>query len=206
MPKESVSIYMESIQSTNPLTTAQEMIVEDHELVEANLKFVVRQAHIHQRKHPSVSLMDFISQGNLGLMMAAKNFKRDGKHRFITFAVHHVRKQMNQLVIDRHIKQQRRGVSFLTEDGSSDVKDEKKIQPADTMITHHNPYHDAELADMIERMGEVMEGLESKESEYIKMRYLKGMHLREIAGQFDCTIAWLHYLEKKILAKMRAAF
>lgn len=55
-------------------------------LVQSNLRFVVSVAKQYHGK--TLSLMDLIEEGNIGLMRAARLFKADKEVRFITFARH----------------------------------------------------------------------------------------------------------------------
>ncbi|MGH9458638.1 MAG: sigma-70 family RNA polymerase sigma factor [Thermoanaerobaculia bacterium] len=60
-----------------------------HELVQANLRFVVSYAKRFRNAH--VLFLDLINEGNLGLMQAAKKFDPDKNVKFITYAVWWIR-------------------------------------------------------------------------------------------------------------------
>lgn len=61
-------------------------------LVESNLRFVV---HVANRlKNPSISLLDLILEGNLGLIEAAKRYDPERNNRFISYAYWYIKEAM----------------------------------------------------------------------------------------------------------------
>lgn len=60
------------------------------ELVTHNLRFVVTVAK--QYETATITLPDLINEGNIGLILAAKNYKLDMGFKFITYAVYWIRK------------------------------------------------------------------------------------------------------------------
>ena len=67
-------------------------------LVESNLRFVLSLAH--QYKGQGVSLDDLVSEGNIGMIQAAKRFQPEMGKRFVKFAAPIIRD-----AIERHIEQ-----------------------------------------------------------------------------------------------------
>jgi RNA polymerase primary sigma factor len=67
-----------------------------HELVQANLKFVVKIANRH--KGQGVPIDDLIQEGNVGLLEAARACKLQESGRFITYASLWIRKRINEAV------------------------------------------------------------------------------------------------------------
>lgn len=61
-------------------------------LVEANLRFVVRQAL--RRWQPGLPLRDLVSEGHWGLMIAVQRFDPDRGVRFLSFAQHWVNQRI----------------------------------------------------------------------------------------------------------------
>jgi len=56
------------------------------QLVQANLRLVVRIAYQHRRRRHGVPLLDLVQDGNLGLMRAAEDFDGDRGCKFSTYA------------------------------------------------------------------------------------------------------------------------
>src|SRR5574343_814587 len=63
-------------------------------IVRANLRFVVSVAKVLDIKNTTISMSDLIQYGNLGLVEAVDLFDYTRGFKFISFAVHHIRKQI----------------------------------------------------------------------------------------------------------------
>ncbi len=97
-----LGLYLEDISDTQPLSAQKEtdlakrIRVGDQdaleELVKANLRFVVRIAKKYQNQ--GLPLEDLISEGNLGLIEAAKRFDETKGFKFISYAVWWIRQGM----------------------------------------------------------------------------------------------------------------
>ena len=68
-----------------------------HQLVVANLRFVVRVAHEYRGYH--LSLLDLIQEGNIGLMLAVRKFDPGRGFRFISYAVWWIRAQIYDFIM-----------------------------------------------------------------------------------------------------------
>lgn len=68
-----------------------------HEMVTANLRFVVKVAH--EYKGYGLRLLDLIQEGNIGLMMAVKKFEPKRGFRLISYAVWWIRAYMQNFVL-----------------------------------------------------------------------------------------------------------
>lgn len=69
------------------------------QLVRANLRFVVSVAKQYQNPH--LSLMDLISEGNIGLLMAAERFDETKGFKFISYAVWWIRKLIREAIREK---------------------------------------------------------------------------------------------------------
>lgn len=72
-----------------------------NELVERNLRFVVSIAK--QYETPNISVEDLINEGNIGLIMAAQNYRPNTGFKFITYAVWWIRKMILEH-ISKHMR------------------------------------------------------------------------------------------------------
>lgn len=98
----SLDMYFQEITKVPTITPQEEVALArqikagDHEalkkLVSANLRFVVSVAKQYQ--HRGLSLMDLISEGNLGLMKAAERFDETKGFKFISYAVWWIRQSI----------------------------------------------------------------------------------------------------------------
>lgn len=98
-PHDSIELYWRDIKDTQPLSRKKEVEffkrakagdeTARQALVHANLRFVVRVAR--DFKGYGLSLIELISEGNLGLMEAIKRFDETRGFKFITYAVWWIR-------------------------------------------------------------------------------------------------------------------
>jgi len=97
--REILSLYLEDIAKVKLLTGEQEQslarrvqdgdVQAERELVEANLRLVVRIARRYLRR--GLSLLDLIEEGNVGLLHAARKFRPDRGTRFSTYGTWWIR-------------------------------------------------------------------------------------------------------------------
>jgi RNA polymerase primary sigma factor len=82
----------EEIEWFNQYKTGDEKVREKAKIaiVNANLRFVVSVAKKYVRRDSD--LLDYINEGNIGLIQALDNFDLSKNVKFITFAIHYIRK------------------------------------------------------------------------------------------------------------------
>lgn len=104
-----MSIYINEINTIPMMEVQEEQKVASlafkgdkeaqQKLVKANLRFVVTMAHKYEGH--GLDFEDLVSEGNFGLMHAAKKFNPERKTRFITYAVWWIRHYMNKAVYEQ---------------------------------------------------------------------------------------------------------
>ncbi|MDR0513487.1 MAG: RNA polymerase sigma factor RpoD/SigA [Treponema sp.] len=101
--------YLDDIQRIPLLSREEEVEISNlaaagnkaarEKLVTANLRFVIVVARKYQGR--GLPLLDLISEGNMGLMRAAKRFDPDKGYRFITYAVYWIRQFISKAIEDK---------------------------------------------------------------------------------------------------------
>ena len=106
--EDSMSIYLKDVRKSERITPQEEVEIAKRiangdesaidELVMANLRFVIAIAKDYQNQ--GISLADLISEGNYGLITAAKRFDYTKGFRFISYAVWWVKQSILQCLND----------------------------------------------------------------------------------------------------------
>ena len=106
--EDSISIYLKDVRKHSIITAAEEIDLAKRiekgdnnaieELVQANLRFVIAVAKDYQNQ--GVPLADLISEGNYGLITAAKRFDYTKGYRFISYAVWWIKQGILQCLND----------------------------------------------------------------------------------------------------------
>ena len=92
-----------------------------NKLIEANLRFVVAIARQYQNK--GLPIDDLISEGNIGLMKAARKYDGERGVRFVNYAVVFVRRQIEKALKLESAELRVENMKDVRDDNSSDVAD-----------------------------------------------------------------------------------
>ena len=105
----SLELYLKEISKNESLSAEEEARLEVHikkgdkkaleKLIKANLRFVVSVARNYQNQ--GLPLGELISEGNLGLIQAAKRFDETRNFKFISYAVWWIRQAILRALADR---------------------------------------------------------------------------------------------------------
>jgi RNA polymerase primary sigma factor len=106
--EDSMSIYLKDVRKSQTINSQQEVDIAKRiengdnraidELVNANLRFVISIAKDYQNQ--GLPLADLISEGNYGLITAAKRFDHTKGFRFISYAVWWIKQSILQSLND----------------------------------------------------------------------------------------------------------
>lgn len=106
--EDGISIYLKDVRKHNIVTPEEELYLAKKiangdnfaidKLVKANLRFVISIAKDYQNQ--GVPLADLISEGNYGLITAAKRFDHTRGYRFISYAVWWIKQGILQCLND----------------------------------------------------------------------------------------------------------
>jgi len=136
--QQTLDQYFKEIGEVSLLTAQEEIELtkrikkNDHKamekLVQANLRFVVSVAKEYQ--HQGLSLSDLISEGNIGLIKAAKRFDETRGFKFISYAVWWIRQSILQALAEhsRVVRLPLNKVGVLNKIGRVHEKLEKELE------------------------------------------------------------------------------
>ena len=228
MEDSSLNRYLDEIGRGELLTADEERelsvkILQGNEralnrLVESNLRFVVSIAN--QYKGKGLQMEDLVSEGNLGLMKAARKFDASKGTRFVNFAVVHVRQQIEK-AIDQQV-----GLYKVPRDVKQEAMARQQSHPlsVDAPLGHRNNVsllsvlvnQDAPLADervhseTIEAAVEYALGLlNERESRVVNAFFgIDQEHetMAEIAEDMDLKRERVRQIRNKALRKLRKAY
>jgi RNA polymerase primary sigma factor len=105
-PNEILTLYFKDINKYSILTPNEEYLLIErvkkgdinakNELIQSNQRFVVSVAKKFSRKD---NLLDYVNQGNIGLIKSIDRFDNHRGLRFISFAVHYIYKEINEYMV-----------------------------------------------------------------------------------------------------------
>jgi len=166
-------------------------------LVTSNLKFVVN--IVKQYRHSGVPFSDLISEGNIGLIKAAKKFDPSKGVKLISYAVWWIKNSVQECIND-YISNHSQNIGF--DDYILD-KDKKYDFPLDCGI-------DVEISTLQgrnESIKELMQCLRKREAqiviEYFGLSNEKEKTLDEISSELNITNERVRQIKDKALIKLR---
>ena len=140
--------YLADIASAESLTREEEIFLAErisrgdqaaiHKLVTSNLRFVINIAKRY--RNLGLPIENLVSEGNVGLMVAARKF--DGQHgyKFISYAVHWIRQAILQALAEqsRTVRVPQNRVADLNRLNRSESKLEQQLgrTPETTELAH----------------------------------------------------------------------
>jgi RNA polymerase sigma factor (sigma-70 family) len=191
-------------------------------LVNANLRLVVKIAREHSR--PGAPIEDLISEGNLGLIEAAKRFEPNRGARFVTYASWWIRKYVKAAVsrqkneaaapipVAREDRERqggplgrvvRRVLSFgEVSRGHEDTPMEVRVPSPDSL-----PDVKVNRLQVAAALHEALSHLAERERRILEQHYgLNGSptrSLQAIADEMGCTREWVRQLERRTIERAR---
>lgn len=187
-------------------------------LVEANLRFVVSIAT--QYKGKGLPMDDLVSEGNIGLMKAASRFNPDKGTRFVSYAVVHVRQQIEKAI------DQQTGLYQIPKDVKNEMAARQQSRPMSVdaplgyrtnmsllsvLVNHDAPFADERVhSEAIEDAVEFALGsLDERESRVVNAFFgINQEHetMAEIAEDMDLKRERIRQIRDKAVRKLRKAY
>ena len=172
-----------------------------NKLVKHNLRFVVLTAKKY-RSMTDVSFADLISEGNIGLIKAAKKFDPNRNIRFVSYAVWWIKASINDC-----IEQYKGNIEFNVMDDLQIVN----ITERDNMYELVNDDFERRMNDIHSRSSaieDLIQCLEDREKKIIMLFYGIGenhreMNLEEISKELSLTKERVRQIKDNALVKMK---
>jgi RNA polymerase primary sigma factor len=213
----------------DPNTSKEKKEQLKNELVTGYLRFVIQQAS--KLKYSGIDVIDLISEGNMGLMMAVNKFDFNSTNKFGTFARHWVRSQMMNCIYEhsrmirlpQNVGQElHRQVKAFNEEnkeleneyanlpytidlfkkiGSDDGDDSALID----IVANNNADNIEGNLTLKDQVSMLMKKLDKREQKVIKLLFgLDGVEqdLKEIAEEMNMNVESIRNIKNKAMAKM----
>lgn len=206
-----IDSYFEEIKKYKPLTARREKELAKkikkgdekalEELVNANLKFVVNCAK--QYRNYGVPFSDLISEGNLGLVKAAKKFDENKDVKFISYAVWHIRSAIQECIETYNSSNNEVNCDLYVIDDCTSTE-------YDISSNLVNDEFEEELSVLQSRdaaVSELMSTLKKREKKILSLYFglygEKEMTLEEISQEMDLTKERVRQIKDKALVKLK---
>lgn len=171
-----------------------------NKLVQHNLRFVINIAKKFRDKYPNVPFSDIISEGNVGLLKAAKKFDPSRNIKFSSYAVWWIKASIKECISD-----------YLSECTVYDDKDLDNITESEYMYDRINDEYEKKLNDIQSRRSAVedlIQCLEERERNIIMLFFglgedAKAMNLDEISKKMSITKERVRQIKDSALVKLK---
>lgn len=202
-----VNLYFKDIKNYQPLSKEEEInltkkikngdVKSLERLIVCNLKFVVNIAKMYRKTN--IPFTDLISEGNIGLIKAAKKFDETKDVRFTTYAVWWIKSSIQEY-IDKYYN-----------NNTLSLNEEIKIDNNDCKYGHINEDFENEINVINSRkdaINSLMDCLKERELKILTYYYgldgNKEMTLEEIGNIFSLTQERIRKIKDKALVKLRS--
>jgi RNA polymerase primary sigma factor len=165
-----------------------------HSLIKSNLKFVLKKAY--QYWTPRLSLMDLISEGCIGLMVALKTYDPDKGYRFLTYAESSI---IHRIIyfIKRHQKHELCSLDEPVFD-IDERETQKDLILSDDISTDKKVFYSD--------IRELLNQLSNREKNVLILRYWHDLTLDEAGEKIGLTKESVRRIENRSLRKLRRIF
>ncbi len=169
-------------------------------LIESNLRFVVYIAKKYQGRLPRLPLEDLISEGNIGLIEAAKRFDFTRNIRFSSYSVHWIRRSIELALKNKSQIE----FPYNTEIIFRDNRDLREREFDDYKYAEK----DVIYSMLSKEINKTLKKLPEREAEIIKSRYgLEGRIpkvLKKIGEEHNLTKERVRQIERKAVKRLKA--
>ena len=210
---DEIDLYFDEIKKYKPLTRKEENILAKqiqngdenalNKLVRSNLKFVVNIAKMYRKS--GVPFSDLISEGNVGLMRAAKKFDGDRNIKFISYAVWWIKNSIQECINEYKQDNNEVNVDFFKFDKQTKEVYEYELQNI------NNEYEDniVNLQSRNSAIDDLLSCLQERERKIIILYFglfnNKEHTLDEIGSEMSLTNERIRQIKDKSLVKLRVA-
>ena len=191
-----------------------------YKIITSNLRFAASMAlqYAHKYKYGKIDTLDLIQAGNIGLMKALKKFKPSKKCKFISYAVHWIRSEL-QIFIRRNVSIVSSSTRKIRERLFYKTNENNKVKlEADMNYDDHHKNTigttDEDIINYIEKeelriiLNEELRDISDKDKFVITNRLMADvpMTLQEIADNFGISREGARQLELRIKNRLKNKF
>lgn len=218
-----VKIYYDDLKKYKPLTKAREKrllklsrkgnLKAKNEILEANLKFVFDIAKHYTGR--GLSILELISEGNMGLLRAIEKFDEEKDIKFISYAVWWIRQAMLEAIKKKKMLKMveidpTESNDVIFERKIADDEDERIGGASDVGFSNEVDEHKMELrANQKEVIGKLLNSLNSREKEIIEHYYglsnKRELTLNEIGKKYNLSSERVRQVKLTAIRKLRSS-